>query len=396
MSKELAFLPRAFSPPYEAGGRHIAAVVMVALFFLVMPILAESPANIRNIFPVAWAQAANSGGQDSVPVGEEEAAPGEEQEGAQAEKQGEEKEQEEQLGEQEDQEEEENHIIDYIHRSLSGGVSNTAGSVDAFFDDERHAAEDNRTRLKLRFDVFFEKGESVDLKPRVNLSLAIPRTNKRLKLLVSGNPQDENEDEEGGAAPAVDEDEDLEVAVAYTPVQTISTNFSWRTGLKFSSIIPDWWFGPRWRGYAKGEIWGTRFTETFRWRTDDGFESITTIDFERDVAENFFYRTTLKGKWNQDKEDYRYEIAPKLFQRLDPKRVLKYEYITKFKSTNDHQWDNFIFRITYRQRIWRKWLFFEIAPQASFPESEDWDFTPGITFRIETFFGKKIKYGRWD
>jgi hypothetical protein len=210
MSKELAFLQRAFSPPYEAGGRHIAAVFMVALLSFFMPIFVESPANIQVIVSVAWAQSANSGGQDSVPVGEEEVAPGAEQEGAQAEEQGEEE-------EQEDQEEEETHIIDYIHRALSGGVSNTAGSVDAFFDDERHAVEDNRTRLKLRFDVFFEKGESVDLKPRANLSLAISRTNKRLKLLVSGNPQDENEDEEGGAAPAVDEDEDLEVAVAYTP-----------------------------------------------------------------------------------------------------------------------------------------------------------------------------------
>ena len=54
------------------------------------------------------------------------------------------------------------------------------------------------------------------------------------------------------------------------------------------------------KGYAKGEIWGTRFTQFFRWRTDDGFESISTLDFERDVAENFFYRTTLKGKRNQD------------------------------------------------------------------------------------------------
>jgi hypothetical protein len=392
MSKELAFLPRALSPPYEASGRHIAAVVMVALFFLVMPILVESPANIQNIFPVAWAQSENSGGQDRIPVGEEEVAPGGEEEGAQAEKQRE----EEELEEQEDQEEEENHIIDYIHRSLSGGVSNTAGAVDAFFDDERHAAEDNRTRLKIRFDVFFERGESVDLKPRLNLSLAIPRTNKRLKLLVSGNPQDEDEDEEGGAAPAVDEDEDLEVALAYTPVQTVDTNLSLRTGIKLSSSSAAWWFGPRWRGYAKGEIWGTRFTQLFRWRTDDGFESISTLDFERDVAENFFYRTTLRGKWNQDKEDYRYEIKPQLFQRLDPRRVLKYEYITKFKSTNDHQFDDFIFRVTYRQRIWRKWLFFEISPQVSFPESEDWDFTPGITFRIEAFIGKKIKYGRWD
>ena len=394
MSKELAFLQRASSPPYEAGGRHIVAVAMVVLFFFVMPILLESSANIQNIFPVAWAQSANQREENSVPVEEEEEVdPGGDQEGAQAEKQGEEK---EQLEEQEDQEEEEDHIIDYLHRALSGGVSNTAGAVDGFFDDERHAAELNRTRLKLRFDVFFERGESVDLKPRLNLSLAIPKTKKRLKLLVSGNPQDEDEDEEGGAAPAVDEDEDLEVAVAYTPVQTIDTNLSLRTGLKFSNVIPDWWIGPRWRGYAKGEIWGTRFTQFFRWRTDDGFESVTTLDFERDVAENFFYRTTLRGKWNQDKEDYRYEIKPQLFQRLDPRRVLKYEYITKLKSTNDHQWDNFIFRVTYRQRIWRKWLFFEISPQASFPEGEDYDFTPGIRFRIETFIGRKIKYGRWD
>ncbi|NIR16972.1 MAG: hypothetical protein GWN86_24870, partial [Desulfobacterales bacterium] len=330
MSKKIVFLQRVFSLPYEAGWSHVAAVAVVTLFFFVIAIFVESPANIQNIFPVAWAQSANSGGQDSVPVGEEEVDPGGEQEGAQAEKQGEEEEREQ----QEDLEDlEEQTIVDRIHRAVSAGVSNTAGAVDGFFDDERHAAEDNRTRLKLRFDVFFERGESVDLKPRANLSLAIPKTKKRLKLLVSGNPQDEDEDQEGGAAPAVDEDEDLEVAVAFTPVQTIDTNFSLRTGLKFSSIVPDWWIGPRWRGYSKGEIWGTRLTETFRWRTDDGFESITTLDFERDVAENFFYRTTLRGKWNQDKKDYRYEITPQLFQRLDPKRVLKYEHATKFNST---------------------------------------------------------------
>jgi hypothetical protein len=45
--------------------------------------------------------------------------------------------------------------------------------------------------------------------------------------------------------------------------------------------------------------------------------------------------------------------------------------------------------VTYRQSIWRRWLFFEIAPQVSFPESDDLDFTPGILFRIETIIGKE-------
>jgi hypothetical protein len=395
MPNKVAFQQRASSPWYKPGGRHVAAVAVVALFFFAMPLLVESPANMQNIFAVAWAQSGNSGGQDSIPEGEDKVDLGNESETAQAEKQGEEEEQErEQQGDLEDPEEQT--IVDRIHRALSGGVSKTAGSVDAFFDNEQHAAEINRTRLKLRFDVFFERGESVDLSPRLNINIAIPRTNKRLKMLVSGNPQDENEDEEGGAAPAVDEDEDLEVALVYTPVQTTETNFSMRTGIKLQSSTAAWWLGPRWRGYAKGEIWGTRLTQTFRWRTDDGFESISSLDFERDVAENFFYRTTLKGKWNQDKEDYRYEIRPQLFQRLDRKRVLKYEHTTKFKSTTENQFDEFLFRIAYRQRIWRKWLFLEISPQVSFPEGEDWDFTPGITFRIETFLGKKLKYGRWD
>ena len=270
MSKELALLQRASSPPYEAGWRHIAAVAMVAVFFFVMPILVESPESMQNIFPVAWAQSANSGGQDSVPIEEEEVDPGGEQEGAQAEKQGEEEEQD--IEQQEDLEDlEEQTIVDRIHRAVSAGVSNTAGAVDGFFDDERYAAEVNRTRLKLRFDTVFERGEEVDYKFRVNLSLVIPKTKKRIKLFVSGNPE---RDEEGevGAAPETAEDEDLDVAVAYTPVETISTNFSWRTGIKLKSSTAAWWFGPRWRGYSKGEIWGTRVTQTFRWRTDDGFE----------------------------------------------------------------------------------------------------------------------------
>ena len=125
MSKELALLQRASSPTYEAGWRHIAAVVMVVLLSFVMPLLAGSPAGIQNMFPVAWAQSANSGGQDSVPVGEEEVDPGGKQEGAQAEKQGEEEEQE--IEQQEDlEDQEEQHIVDRIHRSISGGVSKTA------------------------------------------------------------------------------------------------------------------------------------------------------------------------------------------------------------------------------------------------------------------------------
>jgi hypothetical protein len=234
-----------------------------------------------------------------------------------------------------------------------------------------------------------EKGEDPEVKLRFNLNLALPRINKRLKLLVSGKPDEDETDETGAGLGEEGEDDNVDVALAYTPVETVEHNLSLRAGLRFKNITPAFWVGPRWRAYSQGEIWGTRLTNSFRWYTDTGFRIDTTLDFERPIIENFFYRQSLKGKWDQDKERYDYDVIFAVFQKLARRRSLKYEYINKFRSTNDHQLDNIIFKVTYRQNIWRRWLFFVVAPQVSFPESENWDFTPGILFRIETIIGKE-------
>jgi hypothetical protein len=339
----------------------IAAVLSVTLFFWVASTVVGSLAASQILVPVAWAQSGSQKGPGSVVTDEE-------------------LEEEEQI---------EENIVDRIHESLSSYVSNAAGKVDGFYDDERYADEVNTTRVKLRVDYFLEKGEDPEVKLRFNLSLVLPKTNKRLKLVVSGKPDEDETDETGAGLGEEGEDDNVEVALAYTQVETAEHNLSMRTGLRLKSITPAWWLGPRWRAYSQGEIWGTRLTNSFRWYTDTGFRIDTTLDFERPLTENFFYRHSLKGKWDQDKERYDYDVIFAVFQKLARRRSLKYEYINKFRSTNDHQWDNIIFKVTYRQSIWRRWLFFEIAPQVSFPEREDWDFTPGILFRIETIIGKE-------
>ena len=343
------------------------AALSVALFFWVTSTVFGSLAASQILVPFALAQSESPEGQGGAMTDEE-------------------------LPEEEELEEEiEENIVDRIHQALSGYVSNAAGKVDGFYDDERYADEVNTTRVKLRVDYFLEKGEDPDLKLRFNLNLALPRINKRLKLLVSGKPDEEETNETGAGLGEEGEDENVDVAVAYTPVETVEHNVSMRTGLRFKNITPGWWLGPRWRAYSQGEVWGTRLTNFFRWYTDTGFRIDTILDFERPITENFFYRQTLRGKWDQDKERYDYDLIFRVYQRLQRRRALTYEYRNKFRSTTDHQLDNIIFSITYRQSIWRRWLFFEIVPQVSFPESEDWDFTPGILFRIETIIGKERK-----
>jgi len=369
------------------GTKRIALILTVALFCWVTSIVVGSLAACQIVVPFSWAQSGTLEEGAVKEEGESATAKGLESESGEEEVVAQPREMpDEGLEEAEDIEAS---IVDRVHGALSDYVSAAAGKVDGFYDDERYADEVNTTRLKFRVDYFLEKGEDPELKLRFSLSLALPRINKRLKLLVSGKPDDEETDETGAGLGEEGEEDNVEVALAYTPVETTEHNLSMRAGLRFKDITPALWVGPRWRAYSQGEIWGTRLTNFFRWYTDTGFRIDSILDFERPITENFFYRQSLKGTWTEDKDRYDYEVVLALFQRLAPRKSLRYENITKFRSTNDHQLDNIIFKVTYRQSIWRRWLFFEIAPQVSFPESDDWDFTPGILFRIETIIGKE-------
>jgi hypothetical protein len=68
--------------------------------------------------------------------------------------------------------------------------------------------------------------------------------------------------------------------------------------------------------------------------------------------------------------------------------VLQYEWINNFETRPRNQAVEYLAVVRYRQKIWRDWLFYEIAPQARFPRDRDFDFTPGILFRLEMIFGR--------
>ena len=394
MLKRFKFLPRTLSRLVGERGRRVVVVTALALLCPLVPALPESLAIKQISVTSAWAQSATAPAQESTageegknpPTVEQEKAPAEDQETARPEA----TEQKEEVGQEPKEEEElEEGYIDRIHRRLSGGVGESAQNVDEFFGDENYESEATNTRLRLRFDTFFEEHEDVDFKGRFNLRLSLPRTNKRLKLIFSGTPDDSVEDDIGTVAGSREED-NLDASLAYTAVDTAKQNFSLRTGI---SSGPAWWIGPRYRLYTKlGPIWGFRFTQLFRWLTDDGWEFRSTFDFERKVSEKFFFRTTARGIYNQDDwgdDGYKYRLQAELFQYVTPNIGLRYEWINLFLTKPDNHLDEIVLKFGYRQRIWRKWLFFEIVPQASFPEERDFEFVPGIMFRVEANFGKR-------
>lgn len=284
-------------------------------------------------------------------------------------------------------------FIDTWHRAMSGTIIGTADWVDSFFYDERIEAEENQSRLLMRLESFSEEGEGTDLKLRASMRVGIPYAEKRLHLIVTGEPDDEPDIEDTSASAVrksfdrVDKN-DVSVSVQHAIMQQLNRYLSTRLGFIFSDLEPRLFVEGRYRAFFDLGPWGSRFTERVRWYTDKGWESKAELDFERPLSERFFFRATLGGDWREEEDGFSHGLTFSLSQFLSPRRALEYSWVNSLQTRPNYRLDEVALRIRFRQRIWRDWLFYDIEPQLRFPNAEGFNITPGILLRLEAIIGR--------
>jgi hypothetical protein len=284
-------------------------------------------------------------------------------------------------------------VIDAAHKRISSGVLATATWLDSFFSDPRIENEISETRVKVRFSIFAEEDDAVEYNVRANLRLDLPVLKDKLHLLIAGDPDDDEEDfqalsgREGERPELTSADDDFSASLRYFLVDTLQRNVSLRSGVKWRNGLPTVFLEPRYRQSVPLDSWLFRFTQRLIGFTDGRRGVRTTFDFERELRQPFFFRTTLDGSWASDEEGYFYDQSFFLFQRFSSRRVIIYGWGNFFRTRPHHQLDNVVLSVRYRQRILRDWLFYEVIPQISFPDERDRDATPAILLRLEMFFG---------
>lgn len=281
--------------------------------------------------------------------------------------------------------------VDKGHAGASERVQRLGAWVDRFFADENYEAEVNESWLRIRLDSFSELYEGTDLDAKARLHLKVPALNKRLRfeILSPGEPDDlgATGGNDTGSPPPGAAEEKTSAAVSYVYRALKERSIIARLGLNFDGYTPDPYVGGRYRELVSlNDDWNFRFTQRLRFYTLDGLESRTSLDFERALKEDMLFRTSLNGTWLQEYPDYFYSLGFALFRPLDEKSAVEYQVINSFK-TDPHRLDDITVRIRHRQKIWRDWLTFEVAPQVSFGDDRDFEPTPGILFRLEATFG---------
>jgi hypothetical protein len=280
--------------------------------------------------------------------------------------------------------------VDTLHTALSNRIDLSANWIDSFFRDERIEIEEENTSLRLKLSSFFERGESVDFKVKARFRVVLPHLENKVHLFASSVLEEDDRDLEyfDDTENRDDDRRNFYLSLRYFFKAAKRQNISIRTGLRFHKWTPAVFIGPRVSFSRKLDTWNFRFIEDVNWYSDDGWESKTSVDLEKPVSDEFFFRTNLDGRWYENDTGYFYSFNNDLYQTISENQALRYQLSVKFETRPSNRMTEVLLRIRYRQGFWRDWLFLEISPQIAFRREDHYDPSPGITLSIEGLFGK--------
>jgi hypothetical protein len=282
--------------------------------------------------------------------------------------------------------------VDAWHDMLAERVVLTAERLDSFFQAENYRAEANTTSFTLSLSSFFQQGDDADINAKARLRLRLPHLENRAMFFIGGSGEDlETTDslaEATESAVSGSDKQNLTLGLRYFFRDDERSNLSFGGGLRFRSGSPVVFVEPRYRYFRSFPSFDARFVQRFRWFSDDGLESRTELQLERPVWETWFFRALTRVDWYEDEEEDGFfpQLGFLWARPIDEHRVFTASWNNYFLTEPQSVLDSSVVGVRYRQQTWRRWLWFEVAPQVAFTRDEDYDATPGLFLKLEAEF----------
>lgn len=168
--------------------------------------------------------------------------------------------------------------------------------------------------------------------------------------------------------------------------------FSIESGVKIS-LHPGAFIRMRYQ-YEKpfGEVYVIRFSEIPMWQTTEHFTNTVQLDLERKITTFTLVRWGNNVSFLEGTSGITWNTGISLFTQLTPKSAISYD--TSIWGVNYPDWIILNYRIgsLYRRNFYRPWLFFELAPEVTWPKDESGHSHRNSTYAfmatLEIQFGK--------
>ncbi len=274
--------------------------------------------------------------------------------------------------------------FDQTHNYLTEVFCKPAAWFDSFYENDRVDEEIRPgTRVRWRNDLVYSEGGKWGSTTKISAKFRLPKATDRIRLVF----ESKEEQTLGDLSPEseVEDEARTDLGILYEMFESPRAKFSIRVRLKPKLTLRYRYTLPTSKTFI------TQFTqEIFRDETVNGFTS--RVDFEKRLTEKFILRWSNAGTIAEDFDGTEWSTALTLFQRLTAKSALSYEGSIDGVSEPVAIESNYRLGLRYRRNFYRKWLFYELVPEVTWPldfvdntREDEWAFVFRLEVRFDSF-----------
>jgi hypothetical protein len=267
--------------------------------------------------------------------------------------------------------------LDQTHDLVDSGICHPAVWFDGFFGWD-HMLEEVRpnTFVKWRNSARWTEGNNVRYVGDLYIRYELPNVHRllqRARLVLESRSEEDKFKTQPGQPVSPGFNPDTGNRTGSIAVQTDLFSYLYSLARFDMGIKLHWPLDPfaRFRyQYTKpfGEVYLIRFQQTALFRYIEHFSETSQIDVERKITDFTLIRWSNYATYTEGTAGITWNTGVSLIMQLTPKSAISYD--TSMWGVNHPEWavQNYRVGILYRRNIYRPWLFFELAPEITWPK----------------------------
>jgi len=282
-------------------------------------------------------------------------------------------------------------LLDRGHDSVERNLVNWIDGLDRFFADENYSATTNESFVRIAPGILIRDGGQIRFKPRFRLNLQLPRTERRIGLVLSSRNADEDDLLDGGSA----DDDGFGAGLRAAIFDNRKTKLRLTAGSRFRPE-PDPFV--RLRLIRLRPVGGIllRPSITGSWELEDGLGERMRLDVDMPTGPRSLVRLRGDASYGESTEGHEFRASITHFFALRERTAWRLEGRIDSHTRPVTEVTQYRALLRYRWSMLRPWLFFEIEPGIRFVREDGFDPAPEAIFRVEIVFGSRKNMGIFE
>lgn len=279
-------------------------------------------------------------------------------------------------------------FLDKPQESVSTGIENLAQAIDEFYADEKVLYEKSGSYIQLTGDLLFEEPGQAHSIGDIKVRLRIPHTQKKLRLLLESDPDEQRSTVERvtNQTPKSDEEDNN----LYAGVQTeLGKPEKWRIkpslGLRIRFPV-EYYVRVRASRTYQYDKWRLYLAQTPYWFDTTGFGFDANMEWSYPLRDDVLFRSLSILRYTDERDMFDYAQVFSLTHTLSSSRAITYEAAAFADAEPAVHATQYLLLTRYRQRVHSDYLFLEIVPQIRYRKEFGFNDEPSLLFRVEFLF----------